>query len=67
MCRSYLSTELEMPTVTHSESFIFVCKRLESTIWDTSYVHVSPRESGNYTSEILLLMKKRKGKKILHK
>ena len=67
ICVIMLSTELEMPTVLHSEGFIFVRKRLESAIWDTSYVHVSPRESGNYTSEILLLMKKRKKKKIFHK
>ena len=63
MCVILLSAELEMPTVLHSESFIFVCKRLEGAIWDTSYVYVSPRESGNYTSEISLLMKKRKEKK----
>lgn len=52
-----------MPTVLHSKTFIFVCKRLEGTIWDISYVHVSPRESGNHTFGIFLLMKKRKGKK----
>lgn len=52
-----------MPTVLHSKSFIFTSKRLEGTIWDISYVHVSSRESENHTFGILLLMKKRKGEK----
>ena len=34
ICVIMLSTELEMPTVLHSEGFIFVRKRLESAIWD---------------------------------
>lgn len=54
-----LLTELKMSTVLQSECFIFVCKRLESTIWDMLYA-IFLQESENQTSGILLLMKTRK-------